>query len=430
MTALRDRVDVIVEAGLRGEAVGEMVWDVSEWDDVGSTWSGVEPTFVALDGWEILGVSTSRGRAAGNRRQPAGTATIELGWRSPAGKWSFRPTSPVALGQEMRVSCHARDVDGESISGIIPIYRGAIRRIQDGWIPDSSDVTRQRFRIQVSLTDRFADLAAVDLPEQSVIGLGDLTDERLARIFDLAAIPTYYLRAAVGAVEHSSSNFARNLLDECQVTVESETGDLYVDRDGFVVFRERLGTGAYDREDDVQLTWANDGDAGSIAPTAFGTGQDLDDVVNQVSMARTGGTAYTAGGPSTDSALRYGLRTYQRFDLTCRYDADVEYCADFWLAQQQDRTQRIDQLGAQVNPEMPDAELLALLDIELRDRHLVRWTDGDAVLEGALHVQGVSHRISGSTWTIGVNLWAYAGDGLSQAPARWDSGIWSVDVWG
>ena len=155
--------------------------------------------------------------------------------------------------------------------------------------------------------------------------------------------------------------------------------------------------------------------SGTQAPTDFGTGQDLDDVVNQVSRARVGGTAYTA--PDTDSQLRYGLRTNQRFDLTCRYDADVEWGADFWLAQLATRTQRIDQLARQVDPNMPDADLVALLDVEIGDRHGLTWTDGVTTLEGAAHVQGIAHRISADDWTVSVNLWHSPAKAWRRRPA-------------
>lgn len=425
---VHDRIDVIVEAGMRGAAVGEGAWDVGLWDSPTSTWSGIEPTFAALDGWEILSVQTNRGRDRANRRHPSGTAEVRLGWRSAAGKWSYRPTSPVQLGQEMRISARPRSLAGVPlVDDPIPIYRGAVRRIVDGWSPGTD-----LFTLTCSLSDRFADLGAVDLPEQAVAsGLDDLTGARVARILDLAGISDYYLRGAAGVVHHQSSTFARNLLDESQVAAESETGDLYVDREGFYFVRERLSTGSYPRETVSQLTWSNDPAADdAIAPIRFGTGMDLDDVVNQVSAAKTGGTAYTT--TDTDSALIYGLRTTQRFDLTCRYDADVEAWADFWLEQLAGRTQRVDAVQANIGPNMPDDRLVELIDVEIGDLQTIRWTDdGSSFLEGTLHVQGVQHQIAGDRWTVQVNLWAFAGEGLEPVDtvARWGSAQWGVAKW-
>lgn len=436
MPSLRDRVDVVVEAGFRGASVGGFTWDVSDWDS-GADWGGVEPTWVALDGWTVERADIRRGRDRANRRHPAGTATVTLVYRTPADVWSFVPTSPVALGQEIRLRVRPRGLDGEPLTALLPLYRGAIRSLQDRWTPATPE-RPATFRIVVNLVDRLADLGAVDNPELgSAVGLDDTTSARLERILTMAAIDTYYLRGPHGAalpagvVHHASGTFARNLLDEAQVAVESETGELYVDREGFIVFRERLGTGSYARENAAQLTWANDADPDAVAPSAFGTAQNLDDVVNQVSRARTGGTAYTA--TDGNSQLRYGLRTDQRFDLTCRYDADVEYAADYWLAQLKDRTQRIEGVERELDASMSDAQLEALLDVEIGDRHDVRWTDYVTTLEGQLHVQGIRHAIGGAdgrlSWTVGVDLWAYAGEGLEPPVARWGTAIWGTDVW-
>ena len=159
----------------------------------------------------------------------------------------------------------------------------------------------------------------------------------------LAHLPEARLVAGTGAdnsgtVEHQSSNFARNLLDEAWATVESDAGtDLVVDRDSTFRLRRRrwweppaVGT-PHPRWNATRATWTNGSVAGAFVycPTAFGTGLDLDDVANQVSMARAGGTAYTV--QDSDSIVRYGLRTYQRFDLTCRYDAAVEDAAELRL---------------------------------------------------------------------------------------------------
>lgn len=446
MARLRDRVRIIVEAGQRGVSVGGFTWDVSSWDSGGS-WGSVEPSWTVLDGWAIESFKSRRGRDRANRRHPAGTATLVLVYRTPAGVWSLRPTAPVALGQEVRLRVDLFGPTGSSL-GVKPIYRGAVRFLDDAWTPAAPDRPGV-FRLTVQLVDRLADLGAVDLPELgSAVGLDDLTGARLARILGMANIPTYYLRGPygtalpAGVVHHQSGTFARNLLDEAQVAVESETGDLYVDREGFLAFRERLGTGSYTRENVAQATWSNetpivtpvDSTPGPLAPTSFGTSQDRDDVRNQVSRARTGGTAYTAGGPSTDSALRYGLRTDQRFDLTCRYDADVQYAANYWLAQLATRTQRIERLSKDVDPNMSSADLVQLLDIEIGDRHDVSWTDGEETLTGRFHVQGVDHTIQGRggmlSWSVGVNLWAYAGEGLRPLPGVWGSAVWGYDVWG
>lgn len=421
------RIDPIIEVGLRGAAAGSMQWDVSNWDSA-ATWSGLEPTWVALDAWNLESVQTRRGRKNGVSRHAAGTGEVVLVWPEAAGKSTFRLTAPVRLGQEMRIRARPRDLDGTPYD-IVPIFRGAVRDVVDGWEPNDSG--KKEFRVTVRLTDRFADLAAVNLPEGALEGLGDFTDDRLLRILEKAEIDPFYARFAPGIVEHQSSNFARNLLDEAQVAVEGEVGEFYVDREGFYVLRPRHGSDPTDRETNVQLAWTNGADMATEGypvahPLDFGSGQNLDDVVNQVSMARAGGTAYTAS--DADSKLQYGLRTYQRMDLTCRYDADVTWAADWRLDQLKDRTQRIDALTGAVLPLADGADLVALLDVELGDKHFVHWDDGDRIVSGSLHVQGVSHRIDGDAWEVTADLWAYAGEG-PVTEAIWGEAVWGSDRW-
>lgn len=426
----RNRLDVIVETGERGAAVGEFQWDVGLWDDPASTWSGVEPTFVPLDLWQVEGLTVERGRARGVDRNAAGTAELTLVYPSPLSKWSFLPTTPVRVGEEVRISVRPRGLDGKPLVAMpYPLFRGAARKVRDDWRPAKNG--HMIFRLAISLSDRMSDLGAVNLPARDPEGLDDLTDERVRRILGMAHIPDYYLRHGPTVVRHGASTFARTLLDEAQVVVESEgPGDFYVTRDGFYWVRERRSIGSYPRENEAQVRWSNMPSKPGIAPTVFGSATALDDVVNQVSMARSGGSAITVGGPLTDSALRFGLRTYQRFDLTCRDDPDVQAAAQWRLDEQILRTQRIDALEVRINPDAPDEEVRSLADIELGDLHYMAWTDGRTELEGHAHVQGIKHRISGDEWSIVVNLWAYAGEGLFPAIPEFESGRWGEANWG
>jgi hypothetical protein len=412
----RARIALTVEAGYRGEAVGGFQWDSSSWDSA-AAWSGLEPTFLAIDASEVAGVTIGRGRRAGSERHRTGVATVELVWTNPEGHWLFKPAPPLTLGQELRLLA---SVDG---GAPIPLYRGSIRSVKDQWDPDGP------YRITANLVDRFADLASVDLPEQAVVGLGDTTSQRLSRINALAGISAYYERFEAAVVEHSSSNFARNLLDEAQVTVEGESGHYYVSRDGFYVFRGRDWMLDDARSATPRLVWTNAlGDPSSAHPVNFGGGQSLDALVNQVSMARAGGTAYTV--TDSDSVIAFGLRTYQRFDLTVRYDAAVTEAADRVLEELHERTNILDALEGEVDPRSVTAAITALLDVELGDAHEVIWEDGSgAPFVEIYHVQGIKHRITSDRWRVGVDLWHYSGTTAPPTGSVWGTAVWSVSQW-
>lgn len=432
-TSWRDRVEFVVEVGIRGTETGTMVWDVSSWDS-GATWSGAEPEWLALEGSEVESFSCDRGRRSGIQRNSAGTAAIGLVWRNArGGHWSFRAASAVTVGAELRVRAI---VDGGSS---IPVYRGTVRRLRDRW-------ARAAFRLEVSLVDRLADLGAVDLPEAaSAVGLGDLTHERILRILELAGINEAYAAMGTGfddsgTVEHASSTFARNLLDEAYTSAESEAGsDLLVDRDGRITYRRAMwwkaipGHTPNPRWNATRATWANEGTEDPLVfdvlePGGFGTGTDLDDVRNHISAARVGGTAVTVEDGTSE--VRYGKRTYRRFDLTCRYDADVDAWADLYLAELAGRTQRVDAIASELDPRRSTSDLERYVDVELGDRHAIAWDDGDGLLEGELHVHGIRWRVDPAHCRLELDLWAYAGFGLAPPAGHWGTAVWGTDAWG
>lgn len=440
MSSWRDRVLLFAEVGLRGAAAGEMVWDTTHWDAPLATWSGLEPTFTELPGSEVESLRVTRGRSAAFERPAAGTAELGLVWRNATGgRWSFRGSTPVQVGAELRIRAV---VDGGSP---IPLYRGTVRSVRDAWHPGRAEPGRSVFRMAVRLVDRLADLGSVDLPEAaSAAGLDDLTHARVLRILALAGIDPYFAAMGTGfddsgVVHLQSSTFARNLLDEAMVAAESEGSGpvLGVGRDGrFTFARSRWwaaipGHTPNPRWNVTRATWANvhtDAPA-TFAATGFGTGQDLDDVRNHVSMARAGGSAITV--ENADSELRYGLRTFQQFDLMCRYDADVTAAADLRLEQLATRTNRVDAIASELDPRRSAADLEAFVDIGLGDQEAIRWDDGDGELAGTFHVLGYRLTIDPRHWSTELDLWAFEGEGLAPVIANtWGAGsAWGASLW-
>ena len=129
----RDRVELTVELGLRGVAVGGFVWDVSDWDE--ALWSGLEPEWVPLEGCEVARLSIRRGRNRGSGRHSTGTAEVELVWPTAGDRTSLRDSSPVQLGQELRVRAIVPDASDTPV----PLYRGMVREKRDaGPVPARS----------------------------------------------------------------------------------------------------------------------------------------------------------------------------------------------------------------------------------------------------------------------------------------------------
>jgi hypothetical protein len=425
----RDRVELTAEIGRRGVAAGDMVWDGSDWDDPASTWAGVEPDFERLEGAAIERLRVSRGRRTGLERNAAGTAELGLVWRDArGGRWSLRGSSPVKVGAELRIRA---SVDG---GRPIPIYRGAVRRVRDGWSPG-----RREFRITAQLVDRLADLAAVDLPAIAAAGADETGDQRVLRVMGYAGVDPFYSSMGTGAddsgvVPLQASTFSRNMLEEAIAAVDAGAGDdLLCDREGRLVYRRARWWlpvfGAHPRWNSTLVAWGNVVGVSLPHPfraTGFGSGQDLDDVRNVVSMARAGGSAITVDDAA--SIARYGQRTFQRMDLVARDDSDVADAADLRLEQSANRTDRIEAIAAELEPDRDAADLEAFVDVELGDQHRVRWDDGDGELTGTFHVLGIRLAVDPRHWRLELDLWAFAGFGM-QTPGVWSESLWGTGLW-
>ena len=417
-------VEVEVAWGARGHAAsGDAVWDDGLWDNAPTDlWSGIDPTWAVLDDCLIGSLDIQRGRSKATERYSAGTATITLLAKGTgqAGLWSWLRAQPT-IGDELRI--RARLLGGGEWW---PLFRGTIRALTDTFEISG------RLAVTVNLTDALADIAAVDLPElDPPVGAGERTDQRITRVLQAAMFPLERARLDVGVVACQATNLARNLLDEAQVTAESEIGDLWCDAAGVIVFRNRQWWRTDPRATAPQVSFGNTGDP-DHCPATFTTALDLADLENQVSMARAGGTAITVSDAT--SIARYGLHTHTRFDLVCADDDDVYTAAAFRLAENRQRTRRIDTLT--VNPEAaiqaghPVADAwAAVLEVQLGDGCQVDWLAGGATEPESLfmHVQGWTHTVTASgEWVTEYQVW----DRIAYTPAAgWDIAVWGTDVW-
>jgi hypothetical protein len=401
----RGRIALVVEVGQRGAAVGESVWDTSDWAEPSTvdpaTWSGLEPVWVPLDGCNVSELTTRRGRLFGTDRFSTGTATATLEWELEDGAWSFRASAPIKLGDELRFSA---SVDG---GAPVPIWRGHIKTYKDVWTPGI-----HRLTARVAMVDRFADLAAVIAPALgSPVGAGETTGARLERILAAAELPAAYSSIATGEATVAATILERNLLDEANATAEAEPGQLYVDRSAVIVFRDRNWRSELWRSSSTMLVWSSAGDVDTFPPHTcindLSTELNTDLVANQVTRAKTGGTPYTVRDET--AILLYGLRTNQRLDMVNDTQADVEFAADLYLAQRSQRVHQVGPLRAVVNPYSPGRVIQGLIDIELLDRHRLDWDDGSgqALYTELVHVQSIAHTIGPLTWTVECGVWAY-----------------------
>jgi len=417
-----EHLEVEVRWGARGVAAGGAgAWDLDVWDGPG-TWSGWEPSWAVLDDCWISNLTVTRGRAKATERFSAGTLSMTLvaAQRDQSRIWSWLLDQPT-IGDELSIRARVRD-GGDWW----PLFRGSITALSDGFELDG------RLAVSVAGIDAMAEIAAVDLPEvDPPVGAGERSDQRISRILDLIGFPVERRRLDVGVVTVQSTNLARNLLDEAQVTAESEVGDLWVDAEGMVIFRNRQWWLTDPRTTSSRVTYSNVPGSGHC-PAVFRTALDLSDLENRVSMARAGGTALTVIDHA--SRARFGLRTFTRFDLVCEFDVDVQIAASARLAENRQRTRRVEQLS--VKPEaavivgVPAAVAWGpVLDLRLGDAATVEWLAGGADEPDSrlMHVQGWTHTIDAAGgWVTDLQVW----DRPGYTPVSgWDIALWDGSEW-
>jgi hypothetical protein len=223
------------------------------------------------------------------------------------------------------------------------------------------------------------------------------------------------------------STFARNLAGEADVTVVSEGGDLFAQRDGRLAFRQRQWWRTDPRTSVPRIVWSNTPvlpppGIPVACPVNVDTAVSLDLVENQISYARTGGSAITVRDPTSRSL--YGLSTFQRLDLLNVDDDDVESLAAFRLAESSSRIRIVD--GIHINPLGDPESWSGVLDLELGDLHRLVWFDGDETTDLLVHVQGIEYRITPESWRTVLQVW----DRYGFSPAAgWDVAEWDVSLW-
>ena len=416
-----DQVELAVEWGARGQSVvDEAAWDIDIWDGAPG-WAGSEPQWEPLDQCELRALTTTRGRSFATEGFGVGTATLvlvlseqEAGGPVPAEEWSWR--THITLGTELRVrATHL----GTGLTW--PIYRGDVRAVRDGWSPFGVHL------LTINLAELTGRLGRIDLPEREPTGAGDRSGERMARIAALAQIPVSRRRIDPGLMILQATNFARNLAGEAEVTTASEGGDFFTSRDGAFTFRQRAWWMTDPRASTVRQVWANtpvpDAAGAPVGcPVDVETRLDVELVANVISLSRAGGTAQTAR--ATDSMSLYGPITYARSDLLNVSDDDVASLAAWRAAETGHRTRVID--GITLNPVGDPQSWPGVLDVELGDLHRLYWDDGEEVTDLAVHIQGVSHKVTPDSWETSLLVW----DRYGYTPADgWDVDNWDEALW-
>lgn len=200
----------------------------------------------------------------------------------------------------------------------------------DGWQVTYPGLNKSD--VILTATDAMKVFAAWDRDESASAGAGETTGARIDRILDAADWPDADRIIATGDSTVQATTLANNTLTELLLTADSEMGELYIDAEGRVVFRNRHALVEDTRSNTSQGTFGDeDPELRYVdAPLDY----DSDSIYNLISIARDGGTAQVVEDAASRTA--YLTRSYQRHDLILETDAECLSYAELLLYQGKD----------------------------------------------------------------------------------------------
>lgn len=386
------------------------VWGSSHWGNAADArWSGLEPQWGDVSG-RVMDVAITRGRVRWTDRIGASTAQVTCdnadGWLT----WNRTAVTAqqVRVGSPVRV--WAMTPDGVHHD----LWRGFLESVADDYKP------YERPAATLSCEDALAQLGHVDLPEGPVVGASERTDQRIARVLDAADWPKQWRTLATGQVTVQGTNLARNLADEAGITADSEGGAVYAGVNGNVVFQNRDWLRLADYAQNVQAVI---GPGGAVCGSEHRVTIDGGDILNDVQMGRAGGTALRV--VNQDSIARYRRRTYQRTDLVCETDAQVQLLAQRLLDARSPASVRLTDVTV---PVVDQASATFVCTVAYGWRLHVTWSDPDSTETWTREVlvMGMTHRITPGGWELTL---AVDDATLLAAASAWGSGKWGTAKW-
>jgi hypothetical protein len=234
----------------------------------------------------------------------------------------------------------------------------------------------------------------------------------------------------------------RSLRDEMGITSDSEGGNIYAERDGRIVYRDRNWastdpnvnsvTGNFELArrgtppamDDLVPTLPT---APLLFPNELETDWNQSRVINQVSLANSGNTSRVYA--NSDSQREYGVKSYQRTDFVNHYSSDNDYRGADYLSRYADAVLRLNSLAYNLEVNDPGIKwtLSAFLNWLIRVRYVHPYEHWGWQI--CTHIQAIEHTITPTNWRVGISLDDPVSYIDTQVSIGWDMSIWDEDLW-
>jgi len=338
----------------------------------------------------IKDVRIRRGRNRILQKFEAGTATVDI--YDQNGDWNpSNPNSPYAgsLIPLRKIQIYA-DYNGSRYS----LFTGFITNYVTNFVLGTEEVSRVTFQC----VDAFRLLNGALITTVTGGSAGQLSGARVEKILDQVNYPSGLRDIDAGNTTlQADPGTSRNALQALRTVEDSELGGFYIDAEGRATFVSRgvitqsLGSVAY--------TFADDGSG--IAYQQASVNLDVDQLLNDVTVKRSGGTAQKViDQPSIDT---YFTHSGIREDVLMQTDQVALDMANMILSTRSDVETRIDSI--QLNLEDGDDvnRCVAGLESELLDAVTVTKTmPGNSSVTQTLLIQGINHDFTNRKMTTTI----------------------------
>lgn len=314
--------DVRIYVGLNGPTVGA-VFTVGDptLGQVGVVQIGDDDTWSDVTAY-VRSWSIRRGATNGDSptlRYEAGTCTVVLN----DGDRRFDPDNlagPYVSAGVSQIGPNVRvKIVGTWEDVTYPLFYG----FTDDFAPDYDG--NSWTTVTMTATDATKLFAGEDRDASVAAGAGEDSAARIGRILDAYGWPAGSRFLSTGNSFLQATDLSGNMWAEMLVVQDTELGELYIDRQGLVRFRNRKATLIASRSTTSQATFGDD-------PAGYATSGELpyadvkmsspaDTLVNSVSASRAGGTEQLVEDVTSQS--KYLKRTHTRNDLAMQADADA-----------------------------------------------------------------------------------------------------------
>lgn len=326
----------------------------------------------------LIGTSVSRGKNQALDRIDAGTSSIVVD-NSDRHFDPLYPNGPY-FGQliprrTVRITCNDQ-----------PVFIGAIDDFDIVYAPSN------RSQVRIDVSDAFSTLTNSGLEEFTPTA--QLSGARVNAVLDRPEVdwPADEREIDAGNSTMLGALVAEgtSVLEYLQLVSNSEFGDLFIGKDGKVVFRERNAV-----PNTPNLVFTDEVVAGVYQGIQFASVNNVygsENLYNRILISNADSPALEASAADTESQTVYGPRSFSQSSLLVASQSELQFLADYLLARFKEPQYRFEAVTV-VMDTLSTVNQDAVLDLEIGDIVQVRFEPSDIppAIEQYVRIIGISH---------------------------------------